>query len=202
MQHITLPVAEVVSYLREHVRDFPAGHGLPRNPREAETIVVDAAAIFVMSYIQERLVYVRRKPDAMANMLGTLGYNLKDWSVLEVDEFCNELDDYFLDLTIIADMVVEPLLKMIGSRHVSIHHLSGQDYLSLDIGEDMRIERYRRLLANQRTLRMPTKIREIDDLAGIEDYLDKTISDVFNRIDIPVVKDEVKRILSEIVTRQ
>lgn len=202
MQKLILPFSEAVNYVRDIVDDLPKWHRLPSDGKAREEIICNAVAAFTTAVIMERLRYLRKKPDPMVEFLAVMGYSVREWSIREIDEFCADLDDLFLDLIILTDIVVDPLIGMIGSRAIEIYHDNGQEELVVTIGEDNRIERYRKMIQRLPVLRMPKVIRGVEDLDSIDEYFNDTIRPVFERISHPTVKEEVKRMLLEIAQRQ
>lgn len=201
MQDYILPINTVVDYVHDIVDQLPVGHTLPTRPRERNNQVTVAAAAFVENYIRGQLRHVRKRPDAFKEFLHVLGYPVMEMRAAALDDFCEGLDDFFVTLTIISDPIVRPFIEMTGTRLMFITHRPGMEELVIELGDDYMLEKYR--LIHERTrLVTPSRIRDISDLDGFQEYFDNTIGTAFSRINNQAVRDEVKRIAIETIRRQ
>ncbi|MCY1278099.1 hypothetical protein D9M68_20130 [compost metagenome] len=203
MQKLILPIAEVVSYVRDVTGELPPGHGLPKEGKARTEMIVNAVATFVTGYIRVNLRYLRKKPDPMADFLLALGYQdeLTSEGSTVVDELCVELDEMFLDLAVICDVMTVPLMDIVGSKKVDIYHDPLTEELVIELGEDIVLARYKELLARTRQIQPLRRVRELADLDDVEEHINHVVSEVFNSSGSVAVRDEIKRLFIDSINR-
>jgi hypothetical protein len=204
VQKLILPIAEVVSYVRDVSHEFPPGHNLPKESAKRTEMIVEAVAQFVSGYIRVNLRYLRKKPDPMADFLIAIGYKdevTSEGSTL-IDELCTELDEMFLDMVVICDVMTVPLMEIVGSKKVEIYHDKLTEELVIELGEDIVLARYKELLGRVRKLQPLRKVRELADLDDVESHITEVVAEIFNSSSSPAVRDEIKRIFIETINRQ
>lgn len=203
MQKLVVPFSETVNYVYDVAEHLPRGHGLPESGPKRTEMILDAVAGFTAAYIKTNLRHIRRKPDPMLEFLQGLGYPVATLQDEELfDELCIELDEMFLDLAVITDMVIGPLIEMVGNRNIDVEHVPNSEDLTITLGEDVVIERYKELLGRVKRVSAPKMIRELGDLTEFEEYITHSVNEVFKHVTHPAVKDEVKRMYLDIVGRQ
>ena len=203
MQKLILPITEVVGYVRDVADDLPRGHGLPKEGKARADMIVSAVALFVTGYIRVNLRYLRKKPDPMADFLLALGYEdatLEEGSTF-IDELCVELDEMFLDMAVLCDVMTIPLMEIVGSKKVDIFHDPLTEELVIELGEDVVLARYKELLQRVRQVQPLRRVRELADLDDMEEHINHVVSEVFNTSGNVAVRDEIKRIFIDSVNR-
>ncbi|MNZ13960.1 hypothetical protein D3C78_308730 [compost metagenome] len=202
MQNIVVPISELVSYLDETLELWPRGYTVePTGPARSEVLVA-AAAAFAQDYIQMSMRHIRRKPDPVMTLVRELGYPLRHMSELEADELCNEVDDFYLNMTLMFDPMVDHILRAVGTRVVEFRHIKFTEDLIIEVRKDSTAERYKEMLKRVKRMTPPKQVREVDDLEAYEDYIDYSLNEVFSDIYNPAVHDEVKRMFAEKLSRQ
>lgn len=202
MQQISVPISEVVSYLDDTLDMWPRGHTVESSGPARNEALVKAAAAFAQAYIQVSMRHLRRKPDPLEMLIEALGYPVRNMSEGEHDDLCGECDEHFMALMMTLDPMIDTILRNIGNRSVEFRHVKFTEDLIIEVKGDQLVERYKDLLRQVKRMSPPKMVREIDDLEEVGEYIDYCINEVFKNINSPVVKEEVKRMYMEQLSRQ
>ncbi|MNN25269.1 hypothetical protein D3C81_1387380 [compost metagenome] len=202
MQNISVPISEVVSYLDDTLDLWPRGHNVESSGPARNEALVNAAAAFAKAYIRMSMRHVRRKPDPLEELVVALGYPVKAMSEVDVDELCNECDEHYLAIMMTMDPMIDTILRAVGNRTVEFRHIKFTEDLIIEVKSDQLVERYKDLLRQVKRMTPPKMVQEIDDLDEVAEYIDYCINEVFSNINNPVIKDEVKRMYMEQLSRQ
>lgn len=202
MQNISVPISEVVSYLDDTLDLWPRGYCVESSGPARNEVLVEAAAAFAQAYIQMSMRHVRRKPDPLEVLVKALGYPTRNMTLDEVDELCADCDEHFMALLMTIDPMIDTILRAIGTRHVEFRHIKFTEDLIIEVKSDQLVERYKELLRQVKRLTPPKMVREVDDLEAYSEYIDYCLRETFKDIHNPVIRDEVKRMFMEQLSRQ
>lgn len=202
MQKIVVPISDLVGYLDETLSLWPRGHLVEMNGPERSERLIKAAATFAQDYILQAMRHLRRKSDPVMALVRELGYPLLAYSALEADELCNEVDDFYLNMILMFDPIVDEIVKTVGKRDVDFQHIAFSEDLIVEVKQDLVAERYKRMLMQVKRLTPPKMVQEVDDLSPYQEYIDYALGEVFGNIHNSAVHDEVKRMFAESLSRQ
>lgn len=203
MQSIIVPISEVVSYLDETIDPlWPIGHKVEAVGSARNETLERAAAEFTKAYIETQLRHIRCKPDPLMVVIVELGYPVKTMSEEDLDELCAICDDHFMALMLTVDPMIQTILKAIGNRTIECSYDKSKEDLFIEVKGDPIVQRYKELMAKIRRLTPPKTVREVDDLDEYSEYIAHTLNEVFKDISDPNIRDEVKRIYTEQLSRQ
>jgi hypothetical protein len=163
---------------------------------------VEAAAAFAQAYIQMSMRHLRRKPDPLEILVKALGYPTRAMSHDEVDDLCAECDEHFMAIMMTIDPMINTILKNIGTRQVEFRHVKFTEDLIIEVKSDPLVQRYKDLLRQVKRLTPPKMVREVEDLEEYSEYIDYCLRETFKDIHNPVIRDEVKRMYMEQLSRQ
>ncbi|MNO19222.1 hypothetical protein D3C76_89500 [compost metagenome] len=202
MRNIVVPISDLVAFLDDTLNMWPRGYTVERQGPERGEALVRAAAEFAQDYILASMRHLRHRPDPLVTLLRELGYPVRTMGDAEVDELCNEVDDFYLNMTLIFDPYVDQIAKTVGNRNIEFRYINFTEDLVIEIKQDATAERYKRMLMKVKRLTPPTNVREIEDLDAFEEYIDYSLNEVFSNIHNPAIHDEVKRMYAEKLSRQ
>lgn len=202
MQNILVPISELVSYLDDTLDLWPYGYNVESSGPARNEVLVNAAAAFAEAYIKLSMRHLRRKPDPLAVLIEKLGYPVRNMSEAEHDNLCGECDEHFMAIAMVLDPMIDTILKGIGNRNVEFRHLQFTEDLVIEVKSDPLVERYKDLLRTVKRLTPPKMVREVDDLEEYSEYIDYCLNEVFKNIHNPAIKEEVKRMYMEQLSRQ
>lgn len=202
MQNISVPISEVVAYLDDTLDLWPRGYDVPNGGPGRNEALVKAAAAFAQAYIQVSMRHLRRKPDPLEALIEALGYPVRAMSEGEFDNLCGECDEHYMAIMMTMDPMIDTILRHIGNRAVEFRHVKFTEDLIIEVKSDQLVERYKDLLRQVKRMTPPKMVREVDDLEEVGEYIDYCINEVFKNINSPVIKDEVKRMYMEQLSRQ
>lgn len=202
MQNIVVPVSELVAYLDDTLYMWPRGYNVePSGPARNE-VLMEAAVAFAESYIRSTMRHVRRRPDPVVDLITALGYPVRAMSEDDLDALCVDADDLLMNMQIMFDPMVDHVHRVIGNRSVEFRHVKFTEDLIIEVKSDRVVERYKELLKQVKRMTPPTIVRELDDLDQVAEYIDYAVDEVFKNIHDPTIRDEVKRMYLERVSRE
>lgn len=198
MRFISLPISDLVSYITDNIDEWPAGYNLEPG-QEAQTII-DAAAAFATHYIFSGLPHVAEKKDPLETMLEVLGYPIHLISYEQVEDICDEIDEYFLAMTAIMDVMVDGIGEYLKNKEITVSHKSGCEDIVINIDDDIRLIQLRKLNGQLKEMMPPKKItaKNIDDA---ELAVGRFVRKAFDAASSEAVRVELKRIFDEEIKR-
>lgn len=198
MRFISLPISDLVSYITDNIDEWPAGYNLEPG-QEAQTIIA-AAATFATQYIFSGIPHVSEKKDPLESMLEVLGYPVNVISYHDVEDICNELDEHFLSMTTIMDVMVDGISEYLKNKEITISHKPSSEDIVINIDDDVRLVQMRKLNAQLKEMMPPKKItaKNIDDA---ELAIGRFVRKAFSAVSSEAVRVELKRLFDEEIKR-
>lgn len=204
MQLIRIPLSDLISYLDGSLAIWPRGHFVAdQGPQRTKTLA-KAAGEFAQAYILSSMRHVRKKPDPVLVLLDALGYPIKTMAETAVDDLAIEVDDFYLNLVLFFDPLVEAVSKHLDRRSVTFQLPEHSEDLLINIEGDILAERYSDALLQLRQLtppKPPVQPFEEGDLEVYEQYIQRVLAETFKGISHEPTRDMVKQIYADALKR-
>lgn len=177
-----------------------------------DSLFSQAAGEFFKSHVEAMQRYRNRHPtdDAFVKMFKILGYRVDTLTTAEVDELMVDHDDLYMRMTHFADSLLSSVDDKLVWHDIRAELQAGAEILVLTIGGDHRIAQY---YAQQRQARSVEKgravsipviraVEDVEDLGEAVSSFTQLVDGLFNQVDSPAVREELKAQLLAVLTQK